>query len=58
MSDGVYFLESSRGLEQKSTLAYYKDLTPFGNAGQFPEAITDVISTGFLVWETGREDSK
>jgi hypothetical protein len=57
MADGVYFLECSRGIEDKSTLGYYKNLTPFGNEGQFPDAISDV-SPGFLVWETGRDDSK
>ena len=58
MSDGVYFLDCQRGQDQKSTLAFYKNIAPFGgNDGQFPDAISD-IKPGFIVWESGRIEGK
>ena len=55
MSDGIYFLDCARGSEAKSTLAFYNNLIPFGNDGQFPNAISD-IEAGFHIWEVGNTE--
>ena len=57
MSDGIYFLDSRRGDQQKSTLGFYNNLVPGGNNNEFPQSISDVtsINQGFQFWETGTE---
>jgi hypothetical protein len=51
---GLYFLNCTRGSEQKSTLAVYNNfIENGGNDNTAPSLLTDVTSDGFATWETG-----
>jgi hypothetical protein len=58
--DGVYLVNSLRGNERSSGLAYYKNMRFGGNDGQQPDDYTDIVHGSLLDWSghhTGTETS-
>ncbi|KAF2468692.1 uncharacterized protein BDR25DRAFT_264511 [Lindgomyces ingoldianus] len=49
--DGVYLVNSIRGSERSSGLAYYKNMTFGGNDGQQPDDYVDIVHGELLNWE-------
>jgi hypothetical protein len=57
MSDGIYLMNCRRGGAIKNTLAFYKNLIPFGNNGKFPDVIED-INDGQRLWENSNTEGR
>lgn len=49
--DGVYLVNSIRGNEKSSGLAYYKNMRFGGNDGQQPDDYTDIVHGELLQWQ-------
>jgi hypothetical protein len=54
-ADGVYLVNSLRGEEKSSGLAYYKNMRAGGNDGQLPDDYVDLVHGDLIKWEGHHE---